>query len=103
MDGTDNLSIPDVAGGGAIAVKATAGASRDRIVGVLGDCLKVATAQPPEKGKANRAIAALLAKALGAACKDVALLAGASSPRKEFRIEGLTGREVRQRLAEREG
>ncbi|KKK79180.1 hypothetical protein LCGC14_2836110, partial [marine sediment metagenome] len=41
-----------------IAVKAVPGASRDRVVGVLGDCLKVATSQPAEKGKANKAIAA---------------------------------------------
>ena len=71
MKGAEHLDIRDVAGGAVIAVKAVAGASRDRVVGVLGDALKIATAAAPEKGKANRAIAATLTKALGDASDRV--------------------------------
>jgi uncharacterized protein (TIGR00251 family) len=46
-------------------VKAVPGASRDEIAGVLGGRLKVRVAAPPEGGKANRAIAMLLARAIG--------------------------------------
>ena len=65
MKGTGQLAVRDDADGAVIAVKAVPGASRDRIVGVLGDALKIAVAAAPEKGKANQAIAATLAKALG--------------------------------------
>ena len=98
MKGAQHLDIRDVAGGAVIAVKAVAGASRDRIVGVLGDALKITTAAAPEKGKANKAIAATLAKALGVDRRSVALVAGAASPRKEFRIAGLSTSQLRKRI-----
>jgi uncharacterized protein len=100
MDGTEQLSIRPTAGGAVLAVKASPGSSRERIVGVLGECLKVATAAAPEKGKANAAIAATLAAALGLGRRDVVLVAGATGPRKEFRIAGLSAEQVRQRLGE---
>jgi len=80
-------------------VKVVPGSSRDRIVGVLGDCLKIATAAPAEKGKANRAVAAILAKALGVGAKEVELVSGTTSPRKEFGVTGLTAGRVRDKLA----
>jgi len=81
-----------------IAVKAVAGASRDRIVGVLGDGLKIATSAAPEKGKANARLTATLAKALGIPAKNVTLIAGQTSPRKEFHVAGLSGDQVRESL-----
>ncbi len=94
----DKLDVRDVPGGCVIAVKAVPGASRDRIVGVLGDCLKIATSAAAQKGKANRAIAGILARALGADRRAVELIGGAASPRKQFRVAGLTAAEVRARL-----
>jgi len=81
-----------------LTVKAVPGASRDRVVGVLGDALKVATATAPEKGKANKAIAAILAEALGADRRAVELVSGPSSPRKQFRVAGVTAEGVRAAL-----
>ena len=98
LKGAGDLTIRDVAGGCVIAVKATPGAARDRVVGVLGRCLKIATAAAPEKGKANKAIAAILADALGARRRDVTLLSGTRSPRKEFRVAGMTADQVRAAL-----
>ena len=86
-----------------LAVKAVPGSSRDRVVGVLGDALKIATSAPAEKGKANAAIAAILAKALGLPGRRVSLVSGPTNPRKEFRIAGLSAQQVRQRLAELHG
>lgn len=89
-----------MAGGAVIAVKAVPGASRDRVAGVLGDCLKITTSAPAEKGKANKAVAAILARALGVAAGDVTLVAGPTNPRKEFRVAGLSAKQVRARLAD---
>lgn len=69
-----------------IRVKAVPGASRDRIAGQLGDRLKVCVAAAPEGGKANAAIASLLADALGVAERTVVLRSGAAAPMKVFAI-----------------
>ena len=82
-----------------VPVKAVPGSSRDRVVGVLGDRLKIAASAAPEKGKANAAIARTLAKALGVDPRSISLAAGATSPRKGFLVAGLTADQVRARLA----
>lgn len=70
-------------GGGAITVlvRVTPGASKDEIGGRwLGpdgeERLAVRVAAPPDKGRANQAVAALLAKALGVPKSAVAIVAG---------------------------
>ena len=98
MRDLDRLAIRDVDGGAVIAVKAVPGASRDRIVGVLGQSLKVAVSAPAEKGKANAAIARTLAKALGVNKRSVALISGRTGPIKKFRIIGVSARAVREAL-----
>lgn len=100
MDNIDRLSIQDSDRGAILAVKVVPGSSRDRIVGVLDDALKIATAAPAEKGKANAAVARTLAKALGVSPRDVELITRAINPRKEFRIGGLAEKAVRQRISE---
>lgn len=82
-------AITTIAGGVQINVKAVPGASRSRIVGWLGDHLKVAVAAPPEGGKANKAICQLLADVLGVKVQDVQVIAGASNPRKRILVAGL--------------
>lgn len=65
------------------------GAGRTAVVGRHGDALKVRVAAPPEKGKANDACAALLARLFGIPEGDVELTSGASSRTKRFRVPGL--------------
>ncbi len=86
------------ADGAVVAVKVVPGASRQRIVGPLGERLKVAVRQPPEKGVANQAVVALLAKALAVRTSDVEILRGGARPRKVLLVRGLGAGEVRQRL-----
>ncbi len=100
MDGIDSLHIQPDGSGTLLAVKVVAGSSRDRVAGVLGDALKVTTSAPAEKGKANAAVAATLAAALGLDRRNVRLAAGATRPRKSFRLAGLTPEALRRRLAE---
>ncbi len=95
----DRIKVIDIPGGAAISVKAVPGSSRDKIAGVLGDRLKVNVSAAPEKGKANQAVARLLADALGIPPRDVVLRAGETRPQKEFIIANLSAAEVRARLA----
>ncbi len=94
----ERLNIREVADGAILAVKVVPGSSRDRVVGVLGDALKIATSAAPEKGKANAAVARTLAAALGADRRDVELVGGQTSPRKEFFIRGATAEHIRRKL-----
>jgi uncharacterized protein (TIGR00251 family) len=99
MKDVQKLSLRDVPGGAVIPVKVVPGSSRDRVVGVLGDMLKIATSAAPEKGKANAAVAKILAEALGVDARSVELVSGPTSPRKEFKIAGVSA-EVLRRLLE---
>ena len=92
------IKIDPVQGGAVLAVKVVPGASREQVVGPLGDRLKVAVRKPPEKGEANKAVCALLAAALGLRSADIAVLRGATRPEKDLFIRGLTPEEVRRRL-----
>ena len=100
MNDADKISIRDSSEGAIISVKAVPGSSRDKIVGVLGECLKVATSCAAEKGRANQAIAAILAKALGTDRRSVELVSGQTSPRKEFCITGFDAARVRKILGQ---
>jgi uncharacterized protein (TIGR00251 family) len=81
------------------AVKAVPGASRDAIVGLLGDALKIKVAAPPEDGKANKAIRALLAKTLSLPIPQVTIETGQSRPQKRVAISGLTSQQIQSALA----
>lgn len=80
----------DVEGGVEIAVKAVPGAKRDEVVGLLGERLKVRVSAPPEGGKANAAICALLAKELGVAARAVSVVRGASNAEKSVFVAGVS-------------
>lgn len=81
--------IREIERGVEITIKAVPGASRDRIVGPLGDALKVQVSAPPEKGKANQAIIELIAETLGIRPRSVTVVQGQSSPRKILRIDAI--------------
>lgn len=81
-----------------VRVKAVPGARRDELAGVLGDRLKVRVSAPPEGGRANDAIRALLAGTLGVRPRDVTLCAGLSSPEKVLRVVGIHPEEAAQLL-----
>jgi len=88
------LALRETAHGVELTVKVVPGSSRDRIVGVLGDALKIAVAAPPEKGKANRAVVDVLAKALGVKRNTVQIVAGHTQPRKNVLIAGVSAEQV---------
>lgn len=85
-------------GGVLLKVRAAPGASRERVVGVHGDALKVAVAAPPERGKANEAIARVLARAFGVRPAAVTIHSGETSREKWFFIAGLSPEGLRRCL-----
>ncbi|MEX0885995.1 MAG: DUF167 domain-containing protein [Phycisphaeraceae bacterium] len=86
-------------GGSLVRVKVVPGASRDRIAGLLGDRLKLQVSAPPEGGRANKAVCALLAGVLDVARRDVTVASGHTRAEKQVAIHGLEPADVAHRLA----
>jgi uncharacterized protein len=84
--------------GTVLPVRAQPGAKRDAILGERAGPLRVAVSAPPEHGRANAAIRALLAAALGCQVSQVGLLSGASARAKRYLILDLAPDELRARL-----
>ncbi len=59
---------------------------------------KISVSAPPEKGKANQAVVALLARRLQVQKGAIEILRGAGGRRKDLRIEGLSLDDVEARL-----
>jgi len=81
-----------------LSVKVVPKSSRDRVVGWLGEALKVAVSAPPERGRANDALCAVLADALAVPAAHVRVVAGHGAPRKVVEIDGMDEAEARRRI-----
>src|SRR5258707_585137 len=69
-------------------------ASRNEIVGMHGDALKVRLAAPPVDGAANEALVEFLAKVLRRPKTAIRIVSGATGRRKVVEIEGSTEEEI---------
>jgi len=94
------IHVKSVDGGASFAVKASAGAKRNGVVGLHGDALKVAVSAPRDKGRANEALIEVIAAALRVPRKAVSLVKGESSTDKRFVVAGVEAAALRRRLAE---
>lgn len=81
-----------------ITVRVTARAGRDAIDGWDGGVLRLRVAAAPAKGKANEAVARLLAAALAVPPSRVAIASGARSRLKSIAISGITLEDACARL-----
>lgn len=81
-------------------VLARPGARREGVQGEHDGALRVAVNAPPEKGKANAAVVAVLADALGLKPAEIALVAGEGSRRKRVLLSGLAPDDAARRIAE---
>jgi uncharacterized protein len=78
-------------------------ASRNEIVGWRApDVLAVRVTAPPVEGEANRAIAGVLAEALGVSRSAVTIVRGERGRDKIVRVRGLRARDIEARLPRRE-
>jgi len=79
-------------------VKVVPKSSRNGVVGWVGEALKVCVMAAPERGRANQAVQAVLAAALGISGNHIRIVSGATSARKIVEIDGLDETEVHHRL-----
>ena len=84
-----------------LGVKIVPGASRTRFLGPWQGRLRIAVAAPPEKGKANKAVVEFLSEMLGIDRRQIAVVAGQTSPLKTIRIEGATAAGIEAALKPR--
>jgi len=81
-------------GGVIMAVYVQPRASKNEVVGVQGDELKVRLTSPPAEGAANKLCGEFFAKLLGVAKGEVTLISGHKSRHKRLLIRGITIGEV---------
>ena len=81
-----------------LPVRAQPGARSSGLRGVQDAALKVAVTQIAEKGKANKALVAVLCKALQLRKSQVELIAGETASHKRFLVREVTVAELRERI-----
>lgn len=79
-----------------ITVRVQPRASRNGIVGVLGDALKVRLTAPPVDGAANEALIDLLRSTFRIPAAAITIVSGTSSRTKVVELAGVTEERVRQ-------
>ncbi|MFT3830197.1 MAG: DUF167 domain-containing protein [Opitutaceae bacterium] len=89
---------PPSAAGCRLEVKVIPGASRDEVVGTMGNAVKIKLRAPPVEGRANEALIAFLAAVLDLPRRAVSVERGDTSRQKLLRIDGLELAAVRTKL-----
>ena len=91
------IDLMQIGRGILLPVKVQAGARKNGIMGQHDGALKVSVTQAPEKGKANKALAKVIAAELGLKNSQVKL-GGATSSSKSFVIIGIELTDLNSRL-----
>jgi len=82
------LIITKTATGATFKVRVQPGASKNEIVGVQEDALRVRISAPPVEGKANKALVQFLAEQLAVKRSQVEILNGHATRRKTIHVIG---------------
>ncbi len=83
------LSIRDTGDGLIFKVLLQPRSSRNQIVGLKADALKIKLTAPPVDGKANKALLDFLAKKLGVSKSQLQIIAGHTSRKKQIEVQGI--------------
>jgi uncharacterized protein len=81
-----------------LRVRVQPGAGKEAIVGTHGDALKVQVVAPPESGRANAALLAMLAHNFGVDASSLEITFGANSRLKRVKIAGIDAKDFEKRL-----
>ena len=95
------IALESHAEGVLLPVRAQPGAKRNEIRGEQEGMLKVSVTQVAEKGKANKALAEVIAKGLGLRKSQVELLGGETSSHKRFLVRGVSLEDLSARIEAR--
>jgi len=97
----DDLRLEAAGSGLRMQVRVSPGARKEALLGLYGHVLKVAVRAPPERGRANRALIDLLARALEVPRRTLRVVAGETSRDKTLLVSGLDAQTIRARLGGR--
>ncbi len=93
------IALKPHADGVILPVKASPGARENAIRGMHDGQLKISVTAAPEKGKANKAIIEVLARALKLKRGQIELIAGDTSAQKRFLVRDCSLEELTAKLA----
>ena len=82
------LKTTKTATGATFRVRVQPGASKNEIVGVREDALRIRISAPPVQGKANKALISLLASQLGVKKSEIEILSGHTSKIRKIKALG---------------
>jgi uncharacterized protein (TIGR00251 family) len=97
MSDADALDLVEHRGGTLLRIRVKAGARMTAVVGVHDGALKLAVTAAPERGRANKSLLTLLAKALNLAPSSLEITSGHTTPSKTILVP-LSPAEARHRL-----
>ena len=93
-----NLCLEEKDGGVIFKVLVQPRASRNELVGIHGDCLKIRVTSPPVENQANKKVCEFLSKLMGVGKRQVEIVEGQKSKVKKVRITGSTLEKVQSKL-----
>ncbi len=94
----DRVRLESVDGGVLLPVRAQPGARSSAVRGVHDGALRVSVTQVAEKGKANKALIGVLAKALKLRKSQIEIIAGVTVSQKRFMIHAVTIDQLAKRI-----
>jgi uncharacterized protein (TIGR00251 family) len=93
------IALADHPQGVLVPVRAQPGARKAGVLGAQAGALKLAVTAPPEDGRANAALVALLREALGLKRSQVELHSGTTGRDKKVLVRGVSRGELAMKLA----
>ena len=81
-----------------VKVKIVPGSSKNKIIGVYNDSLKITITAPPVEGKANKKCIAYLAKYFDVAKSKIEIISGQTSKNKLIKIYDISQKEFLEKI-----
>lgn len=88
-------------GGVALSIHVQPKSSRNKIIGLHDDALKISLTAPPVEGKANKAVIEFLSKFFNLSKRDVELLSGHQSRKKRVLLSKIDLEDATRRVREK--